>query len=390
MQKKQMIGYAVFFIVVCIFGYLIYTQGIIISDQTVFPKANQATSENKVAVQSVVGNDKDEHGCIGSAGYAWCEVKKKCLRTWEEKCEADNSNVAEDDFTIDFNDPYKEIRNSIPNFDNSLKEKAPEDLQQKLLQDAIDGGRTTCKNQKISLKDLDYSFDSIDLNSDGVKEFIVTPISICGDDQRGASSNGEYFIFQETNNGWKDMAPADFGGDSYYIKNKKTDGYYDIILYWHMSSSSGEAAYYKWNRTTGDYEESSLKNIMTADSGEDLSDDPDYSNKGSDLSKSGATTWDAAGIADPIAFKEFLLSLRASVLAHDKNNVVKHVNIEKYSQNYVGNNYDNLFNQKVLKAFQDLNIHQIWRGSQGAMIADGTVWFKENNDSTFSIYAINS
>jgi hypothetical protein len=66
------------------------------------------------------------------------------------------------------------------------------------------------------------------------------------------------------------------------------------------------------------------------------------------------------------------------------------VNIEKYSQNYVGNNYDNLFNQKVLKAFQDLNIHQIWRGSQGAMIADGTVWFKENNDSTFSIYAINS
>jgi len=36
---------------------------------------------------AIVGNDKDIHGCIGSAGYSWCEVKNKCLRVWEEKCE---------------------------------------------------------------------------------------------------------------------------------------------------------------------------------------------------------------------------------------------------------------------------------------------------------------
>jgi hypothetical protein len=35
----------------------------------------------------VVGGDKDVHGCIGSAGYTWCETKQKCLRTWEEKCQ---------------------------------------------------------------------------------------------------------------------------------------------------------------------------------------------------------------------------------------------------------------------------------------------------------------
>jgi len=35
----------------------------------------------------VVGGDKDAHGCIGSAGYTWCEAKQKCLRSWEEKCE---------------------------------------------------------------------------------------------------------------------------------------------------------------------------------------------------------------------------------------------------------------------------------------------------------------
>lgn len=35
---------------------------------------------------NIVGNDRDEHGCIGSAGYSWCEEKQKCLRTWEESC----------------------------------------------------------------------------------------------------------------------------------------------------------------------------------------------------------------------------------------------------------------------------------------------------------------
>lgn len=39
----------------------------------------------------VVGGDRDAHGCIGSAGYSWCEIKKKCLRVWEEKCEPDET-----------------------------------------------------------------------------------------------------------------------------------------------------------------------------------------------------------------------------------------------------------------------------------------------------------
>ncbi len=43
----------------------------------------------------VVGGDKDAHGCIGSAGYTWCEAKQKCLRTWEEKCETSNANTKE-------------------------------------------------------------------------------------------------------------------------------------------------------------------------------------------------------------------------------------------------------------------------------------------------------
>ncbi len=40
----------------------------------------------------IVGNDRDAHGCIGSAGYSWCEAKQKCLRIWEEKCETVSQN----------------------------------------------------------------------------------------------------------------------------------------------------------------------------------------------------------------------------------------------------------------------------------------------------------
>ena len=41
---------------------------------------------------TLVGSDRDSHGCIGSAGYVWCELKQKCLRSWEEKCE-DEGNI---------------------------------------------------------------------------------------------------------------------------------------------------------------------------------------------------------------------------------------------------------------------------------------------------------
>jgi len=41
--------------------------------------------------QNLVGGDKDKHGCIGSAGYSWCEVKNKCLRVWEEPCQNDQT-----------------------------------------------------------------------------------------------------------------------------------------------------------------------------------------------------------------------------------------------------------------------------------------------------------
>jgi len=48
--------------------------------------AGCANKNINITNQPIVGGDKDVHGCIGSAGYSWCETKNKCLRIWEEPC----------------------------------------------------------------------------------------------------------------------------------------------------------------------------------------------------------------------------------------------------------------------------------------------------------------
>ncbi len=48
------------------------------------PITSEPTPSNKL------GGDRDAHGCIPSAGYSWCESKKKCLRNWEEGCPSED------------------------------------------------------------------------------------------------------------------------------------------------------------------------------------------------------------------------------------------------------------------------------------------------------------
>ena len=62
------------------------------------------------AGERTVGGDGDEHGCIGSAGYQWCESKSKCLRTWEEECpDADEHRDAEDEDQSGGSDEDEEV-----------------------------------------------------------------------------------------------------------------------------------------------------------------------------------------------------------------------------------------------------------------------------------------
>ncbi|MFA5010040.1 MAG: hypothetical protein WC553_02305 [Patescibacteria group bacterium] len=61
--------------------------------------------------QNLIGGQTDEHGCLVAAGYSWCEVKAKCIRTWEETCDI---NTTEHDimqlFATKYNKSLTDIR----------------------------------------------------------------------------------------------------------------------------------------------------------------------------------------------------------------------------------------------------------------------------------------
>lgn len=50
----------------------------------------------------IVGDDKDEHGCIASAGYTWSEVQKDCIRLWEKGVRLASVDDAENTLFIVF------------------------------------------------------------------------------------------------------------------------------------------------------------------------------------------------------------------------------------------------------------------------------------------------
>ncbi|HZW18219.1 MAG TPA: hypothetical protein VFF71_05380 [Luteimonas sp.] len=48
------------------------------------PSAPGATAdEGSAATMPAPGSDRDAHGCIPSAGYAWCAKTAQCERPWE-------------------------------------------------------------------------------------------------------------------------------------------------------------------------------------------------------------------------------------------------------------------------------------------------------------------
>ncbi|MCU0680507.1 MAG: hypothetical protein MUF50_04370 [Planctomycetes bacterium] len=56
-------------------------------------KTNTINQDGQTQVNSSLVNTPlesiDEHGCVNSSGYFWCELKNKCLNSGEEKCEKD-------------------------------------------------------------------------------------------------------------------------------------------------------------------------------------------------------------------------------------------------------------------------------------------------------------
>lgn len=63
-----------------------------------FLLALAVTACAKQEAPPIVGNDRDAHNCIGSAGYSWCEKTAQCERPWE-LAKKEGFEVSEKNFT---------------------------------------------------------------------------------------------------------------------------------------------------------------------------------------------------------------------------------------------------------------------------------------------------
>ena len=76
-------------------------------------KKEAETSERKEK-EAVVGSDKDEHGCIASAGYTWSEVQKDCIRLWEKGVRLASVENAENTLFIVFSPDSTQVELFFP------------------------------------------------------------------------------------------------------------------------------------------------------------------------------------------------------------------------------------------------------------------------------------
>ena len=106
---KKIITVVTILIVFAVVGYSAYTLGL---------KKQESTSLSNVTpsivsptpTQTLVGGDRDEHGCIPSAGYSWCTPKNKCLRIWEENCYESVAQEIQYILAAKYNKPVAEVK----------------------------------------------------------------------------------------------------------------------------------------------------------------------------------------------------------------------------------------------------------------------------------------
>lgn len=112
--------------------------------------------------------------------------------------------------------------------------------------------------QPLKVENYTASVQKIDIDNDGRHEYIVAPWTICGSLYfRGASGNGEFYLYQQTdeNRLWKRIGLL--YGSSYKLEEQANGTYKNITTNSHGSASSGTITTYTWDHRKMEYTEGS-------------------------------------------------------------------------------------------------------------------------------------
>ena len=136
--------------------------GIVLSMLSCNSPKKEEVKEEKVNTEEIqeplVGADRDEHGCITSAGFSWSELQQTCVQLWEAGVRLNPVEVKGDDSVISafvlFNKDESKAEIILPNKEGSvILDKKAENLYEKdeYLYDDKEG--TLSINGKVAYKE---------------------------------------------------------------------------------------------------------------------------------------------------------------------------------------------------------------------------------------------
>ena len=114
--------------------------GIVLSMLSCNSPKKEEVKEEKVNTEEtqepLVGADRDEHGCITSAGFSWSELQQTCVQLWEAGVRLNPVEVKGDNSVISafvlFNKDESKAEIILPNKEGSvILDKKSENLYEK-------------------------------------------------------------------------------------------------------------------------------------------------------------------------------------------------------------------------------------------------------------------
>lgn len=66
-------------------------------------------ASDKAIADAIARGEQDEHGCIGTLGYFWCEPKKKCLEVGKENCYSDTKSELQYQLALRYGKQFNDV-----------------------------------------------------------------------------------------------------------------------------------------------------------------------------------------------------------------------------------------------------------------------------------------
>lgn len=99
-------------------SFLLLSIAVLISCNSAQQKSSSEDAEQQEAVEQTIGVDKDEHGCLASAGETWSELLQSCIRVFEVGTRLHPVEIAESEAVISafvvFNEDLSKVEVFLP------------------------------------------------------------------------------------------------------------------------------------------------------------------------------------------------------------------------------------------------------------------------------------